>query len=157
MFTADDGSPLAGYNITIYSDPKTTTTDADGNYGFTGVSFDHHTMVITDSGDNEIGRFELQFAQGSSNSASIDNAANIANITYKRNISGINMSLQANSTITDFDVNDITFAVVSQQNNSIIMVNPKTGNDSLSLWWLMAVLGVFALSASIYSIKKRKM
>lgn len=41
-----DGTPAAGRNIELHSDPASTVTDADGRFLFPNVSFGEHTITV---------------------------------------------------------------------------------------------------------------
>lgn len=47
---SDTGAPIPGATVELNSTPQTTTTDADGNYSFTGVEPGLHTLRITTPG-----------------------------------------------------------------------------------------------------------
>lgn len=89
----DMGNPLVGYTITLFSDPMTTTTDSNGVFSFTGVSYDEHTLIINSPTFTELGRFALNFTRGSVASSSVDNDTKDIGITYKTDTVEVSMPI----------------------------------------------------------------
>lgn len=113
-----DGNPLAGHNIALYSNPKTTTTDSSGRFVFSNVPYFGHILVINTLIGNEVGRFALNFKKGSTASTNIDNNLNVADITYTENTLSVEVEVQ-----TSIDMDDINAkAKVIDK-----VPNPKTG------------------------------
>jgi uncharacterized protein YjdB len=124
----DMGNPLVGYNITLFSDPMTTTTDSNGVFSFTGVSYDEHTLIINSPTFTELGRFALNFTRGSVASSSVDNDAKDIGITYKTDTVAVNIPI----TLTHDGVSagTISFKKKIQEYNEDPdkkVVNPCTG------------------------------
>lgn len=116
----DNGLPLAGYNITLYSNPVTVFTDSAGGFVFTNMPYDNHTLVVSLPTGTEIGRFALDFVRNNSNSSSINNANNRVTILHTDYTTSVKMKFQTNITNDDIDIiSDIGFVEV--------VVNPETG------------------------------
>jgi hypothetical protein len=118
------GNPLVGYNVTLYSNPINTMTGADGSFVFGNVPYDHHTLVVSDGGNNEIGRFSLNFTQGRNNTQSIDPSTNTCDITFQSRTNSIDFDIQVNATFNDIDINKVMFTLTPVPK---VVTNPDTG------------------------------
>lgn len=140
------GNPLAGYNITLYTNPINMVTDADGGFAFMGMPFDHHTLVVSDSSNKEIGRYTLNFTQGSHNTYTVDIDNSVVDITFRKSTNGLDITIQANE-----DLNDISIAQLLYSLDPVpeIVKNPETGQDFTRNINMLGVAIILLLSVSL--------
>jgi|GEM_PF-3326132 len=123
------GNPLAGYKITIHSTPATTTTDANGVFRFSGVSFDSHTLFIRNASSTLIEQFSLIFTKSNATSSSI--SGDTITLLYKGSTALIHLDLQANAALDGVSFLDATFVANA--------INPQTSEQT----WFDYVVGFF--------------
>jgi hypothetical protein len=109
-----DGNPLAGYKITLHSDPITVYTDSDGWYTFEDVEFTEHELIIYTPAGEEIGRYNIVFTEGDSQSSYVDGDTLYATFTGDSLYLAVDLELdeEGNAVIVDSEVTS---------------TNPKTG------------------------------
>lgn len=127
----DLGNPLVGYNITLFSDPMTTTTDSNGVFSFMGVSYDEHTLIINSPTFAELGRFSLNFTRGTATSSTVDNDTKDIGITYKTDTVAVNLPI----TLTHDGVSAGTISFIKKiqeynEDPDKKVMNPCTGEFS---------------------------
>lgn len=122
----DSGNPLAGYRVTLCSDPHTTVTDANGYFQFISIPFTNHTLIVNRPNITEAGRFRLNLLEGASTSSSIigDNI----DITFTDDTEDINFTLQESASPTGFDTS-VAFTKKAKPvyDPSVKVENPNTG------------------------------
>lgn len=124
------GNPLVGYNVTLCSEPQTVVTDANGAFMFTGVNYDEHALIVNSPVYGEIGRFTLSFTSDSSSSATVDNGAKHLDINFSMDTIEIDVLLQANAGITEFNAGTVAFTTRKQEHAkdpAQVVENPCTG------------------------------
>lgn len=122
----DTGNPLAGYPVTLCSDPITTITDANGYFRFTSVPFTNHTLIINRPGITEVGRFNLNLLEGSSTSSSV--TGDNIDITFTGDTEDIDFTLQESTSPTGFDTS-VAFTKKAKPvyDPEVKVENPETG------------------------------
>lgn len=141
-----NGNPLAGYTVTLHSNPITTTTDSNGVFVFENVPLTNHTLLIKSKDENEIGRYSLSFTQDDSTSFT----------TGEKQISIINTP---NTVAIDVLINVSEDGNSTQIDNVTFKENPQTGEDSsmASIEWLAIIIGLVIISMSaVFRVKFKK-
>jgi len=142
-----DGVGQEGVAVTLRSNPRTTFTDADGNFRFENVEFTDHTLVITNSAGAQISEYTLDFTQGDSTRVVID--GELADITYENNAVTVQLDITMNADGTGTTLDEIT-----------IISNPdtygETGGSSWLLWVSVALIVLVALLGLLVVIAYRK-
>lgn len=96
--------PLAKYSVTIYSNPMTEITDADGKFRFENVPYDQHTLVVCNPEGVEIGRFLLDFCRGDQAEMDIDNEDKTVKIAYTNDTLGFKLKIKIISDDQGIDI-----------------------------------------------------
>lgn len=117
----NSGNVLAGYGITLYSIPQNALSDDENGFAFNEVPFEHHTLVVSNTHGEEIGRFRLNFNNTGSQAYSFDNTEKTADIDYASYTTGINLAIRLNAAESDIRIADINI------NGDEKVINPNTG------------------------------
>lgn len=133
----DGISPMAGYYVSLFSDPQTVVTDSNGIARFDNVPYNtnapHMLLIQSDTGTN-LGKFYLYFSKGSKPSTTVN--GNNINTTFDNDISGLNITLLHSETVTIQSTN-----LEKKQIEIERVVNPQTGDETKpSRWWLFICL-----------------
>ncbi|MBN1892520.1 MAG: InlB B-repeat-containing protein [Clostridiales bacterium] len=139
-----DGTPLSGYTVTLNSDPVSTTTDREGRFHFSDVAYTSHTLTIADD-VNVVGRYSLEFSSGSD--ASYRFVGDTVDITYSDNTISVDLKIE----ISGDSRNSTDPEIASEQE---VSENPKGGNNSNRLWWLLVL--VLPLGILVFWVRKKK-
>jgi hypothetical protein len=120
------GQPLAGYPITLCSEPITTVTDANGVFQLVGVPLTNHTLIINRPDITEIGRFSLNILEGSATSSNV--TGDNIDITFTGDTENIDLTLQRSTSPTGFDAN-VEFIQKPKPvyDPNVKVENPRTG------------------------------
>jgi len=146
QIVAADGSVISNCCVTTYSDPLYTLTNSSGEFVIENVPYTHHTLIVSNSSGNEIGRFNLNFNSSSNNNINIDNSTNTANISFSPNTSNVNFTFQVNNLSNDIDI--ISSGVLTQ-----VVANPETGTDIQNISYVWSFILISALFI-FYQYKK---
>lgn len=117
----DLNNPLAGVYISLFSDPQTVVTDANGVATFNNVPYNTnvpHTLIIESPRGVERGRFTITFTKASASSATID--GDNVDVWFNDLAENININIS----MTTEDVHLLSAHVIER----ILRVpNPETG------------------------------
>jgi len=129
---------LVGWTVVLESTPVTVVTDGLGQFSFTNVTLEDHTLTIKDTGGNIIKVYNIQFTEGEPFSWSEVNGTLF--ITITPGTAGVDIQIE---------VGDPTLV----ESITEIIDNPDTGG-SISYTWLWAALAALVLLAGAVFIRK---
>ena len=143
-----DGDPLAGFSVTLHSDPVTVVTDSAGEFTFTDVELTQHTLIIKKSDGTQIGEYVLNFTEGGAEAYSLN--GNEINLTITSNTVAIDITISTDENVTGTSIEGVKFTH-----------NPKTGDSGAParLAYIIAIIaaGIVLVAASgIIFVKVRK-
>jgi uncharacterized repeat protein (TIGR02543 family) len=104
-------TPLAGYPVTLCSDPITVMTGADGSFTFPNVPLTNHELIVNDSTMHEIGRFSMSFNKAPTTSSTVDNTVKQIQVGYTPNTQTIDVLLKTDGVHGHLDAGDITYTL----------------------------------------------
>jgi len=130
------GNELAGYTITLYSNPIEIITDDDGKFNLDFIPYTSHVMVVEDGDNNEIGRFIINWNAGEKYRANIDNNNNVINITYTELTTSINLPIQVNKDFNDINVLTVEGISFAAEEETDTIISKKI--------YVLVLLGIIA-------------
>ena len=134
-----NGNPLAGYYMTLYSDPITTQTDENGYYAFENVPLTAHTLVVADPDKEEIDTFKISFDRSDEATSVVEsNDIMVGIVDGVDEIStGLILNEDGTVSVAQVDVgNETAYTSVAAQAES------KGG--MAFIWWIIGALIVLA-------------
>jgi len=129
--TDNSGNKLEGYKITIYSTPRTTTTNTNGVFTFSDIPYSRHILQLKDSSGNVIDQYNLIFTQGRSTGTTV--SGDDINITFASYTTSVHLSFQGNGALDAFNFNGATFTG-----------NPQTEEQTWFEWIVSAISNLFS-------------
>lgn len=133
------GNPLNNYNVILHSSPITVVTDTNGEFKFENVSLTNHELIIENGSSVEIGRYNLNFTDGSSTSYAI--VGNNVNLTVTSNVIAIEVILEESSDGNSVTIKEINF-----------IENPQTGVEVNYSYISVIMLLIYGLV--MYKVKR---
>lgn len=136
------GNPLVNYQVTIYSEPRTTRTDANGTYTFSDVPYTHHTLVVADENGVEKGRMSLNFTKRDTAGATV--TGNTVETTYTEGTIKVDFPIIVGESGISIDEEDVE-----------VIENPQTGGSSMSMLYLIIALGTVLIVSGFFLAKRK--
>lgn len=148
----EDGStPKQGMEIVLRSNPRTTTSNSAGEFSFANVDMrDHNLFIIDPNTQKVLAQYAINFKpidnfswSETSELVDIDVPANTAGLYFTLHTSGDNVTLA-----------DVTVSFDAQ---SLRVVNPETGDTSISTLLASILLAILVLAASLMYVRSKKL
>ncbi|MEX1376661.1 MAG: InlB B-repeat-containing protein [Eubacteriales bacterium] len=131
----ENGKPVKGCNITLYSNPVTVTPNEAGEYYLGNIPYTSHTLVVEKESGEEIARFIVSWTAGDKNKAYIDNTNNSINIIYTDVTYSTNIPIVVNSSMDNARIKSA---------NTIVFLDEE-GNEIMSKKiYMMVLMGIIA-------------
>lgn len=137
------GEPLAGYMVVLHSDPITAMTNSNGEFVFENVPLTSHTLLIQETDGMEIGRYGLAFTQS-------DTAS------YTKDEENLDITSTVNTVAIDVLIHVSEDGKTTSMDKVTIIVNPKTGEDSMLWVWVLCIAAIVMGSIYGYCLLKNK-
>lgn len=122
-----DGKPMVGYHVTLFSTPRTVITDSNGIFSFNNIPYSEHTLVINDPSFSRFIKYSINFNQTNRTNTEFDNTSKQITLNYSPNTSTFDITFQADSGLSSFDVLSLNFLDVLNTKYTKIVKNPETG------------------------------
>ena len=150
----DTNSPIEGYYATLQSRPITVSTSSAGAFAFGSVYYINHTLIIRDDAGTLIRTYSVNFVEGTTPSAVVDEGSSTITVVYNGNVTGINIPLRLDASGTTATVaGPVTFTETSSSGGGYI--NPQTG-DSNSNNYLYVIVSAISTVLLIGILIKKK-
>src|SRR5574344_1543780 len=101
-------NPISGATVTIHSEPQTTVTNSNGEFSFSGLKPETHTIVATNSSNEQILNDTLVISTNNSSGINIENKT----ITSNYNNQELNIMVKLSNTNT---ISSLSFVPTSEE------------------------------------------
>lgn len=129
------GKVLSGYTITLYSNPTTIITDAQGEFKYNFIAYTNHILIVENDNSEEIGRYDISWVLGEKEKAVIDNDKNTLTITYTNITQSISIPFEINKDINDINIR--TFEGIS-------FVDEEGNETNSKKLYMLVLMGIIA-------------
>lgn len=116
----ENGKPLAGYHIWLYSSPREVVTDNNGVYTFTDVPFTKHTLIVKSPKGIELNRIAIDFEKKGKAKSEFNEADGKLQVDYTSNVEDIKLDLKVNKTTNKVIADKVN--VEEQKSNNFLLI-----------------------------------
>ena len=130
-----NGNPLAGYYMTLYSDPITTRTDENGYYAFENVPLTAHTLVVANPDKEEIDTFKISFDRSDEVTSVVESNDIMVGIVEGVDEIATDLTLNEDGTVSVAQVdvgNETAYTSVATQ--------AESKGSMAFIWWIFGAL-----------------
>jgi len=143
----DSNSPIEGYYATLQSRPITVSTSSAGAFAFGSVYYVNHTLIIKDDVGTIIRTYNVNFVEGTTSSAVVDEGSSTITVVYNGNVTSINIPLSLDASGTTATVTGpVTFTETSSSGG---FINPQTGDNNSNNYLYVIVSAVLLIGILI--------